>query len=509
MASLLDMAQARLQGLLDIPTRATRALVNPTLFSGLLGAPTLPQQQGFAESFAQLPQQPNMSVLDPMQAAYMQGYSVGEPYGLLASIAPFTKGMPVGASIKDVSKMSPYVPGVRAGEEMIVTHNLTPEKLYGAQKLGGLPVPSLAISKTESPLENFGEITLVGGKEMAIPSRENPVFRSDAYTKRRPGIVYDFDNKSQKNLESMFSEFKDLPRYDRDIYNLVDDFGRRGENRLLEAKFLKEKGILPDKKLYKDDYQFSADINALRRQNQSEYDNWLMQFDQNLQNEGVNVREKLFKGFTPSGNRKYVDATLDNIVKEMKGGASSEGWNYGVGNLRALATPKFKKFDDILKDREKIVSDESFDVIKDQTDKVYYDLLDRLKGINKNYSAEDAILEVVETRNVNSLDRIYENVPKELKADVGIFVKNLQKMPTEYFEIKPQRAVGLGEFKGAIVPEDTAQRTLSLLDEAGIKEVYKYSTPQERVGLIQRFGKEMFVGVPAIPAAGLLGGEEQ
>jgi hypothetical protein len=104
MASLLDLAQARLQGLLDIPTRAGRALVNPTLFSGLLGAPTLPQQQGFAESFAQLPQQPNMSVLDPMQASYMQGYSAGEPYGLLAALAPFTKGMPVGASIKDVSK---------------------------------------------------------------------------------------------------------------------------------------------------------------------------------------------------------------------------------------------------------------------------------------------------------------------------------------------------------------------------------------------------------------------
>jgi GNAT superfamily N-acetyltransferase len=105
MASLLDLAQARLGGLLDIPTRAARALVNPTAFSGLLGAPTLPQQQGFAESFAQLPQQPNMSVLDPMQASYMQGYSAGEPYGLLAALAPFTKGMPVGASIKDVSNV--------------------------------------------------------------------------------------------------------------------------------------------------------------------------------------------------------------------------------------------------------------------------------------------------------------------------------------------------------------------------------------------------------------------
>ena len=107
MASLLDMAQARLQGLLDIPTRATRALVNPTLFSGLLGAPTLPQQQGFAEGFAQLPQRQNMSVLNPSEASYMAGYSAGEPYGLLASVAPFTKGMPVGASIKDVSKTLP------------------------------------------------------------------------------------------------------------------------------------------------------------------------------------------------------------------------------------------------------------------------------------------------------------------------------------------------------------------------------------------------------------------
>jgi len=104
MASLLDLAEARLRGLLDIPTRAARAIVNPTAFSGLLGGPTLPREQGFAEGFAQLPAKTDMSVLEPSQAAYMQGYDVGVPYGLLASIAPFTKGMPVGASIKDVSK---------------------------------------------------------------------------------------------------------------------------------------------------------------------------------------------------------------------------------------------------------------------------------------------------------------------------------------------------------------------------------------------------------------------
>lgn len=89
MASLLDLAQARLQGLLDIPTRAARALVNPTAFSGLLGAPTLPQQQGMTEAAYGLPARQNMSVLDPKQAAYLQGYQQGEPLAYLGMATPF------------------------------------------------------------------------------------------------------------------------------------------------------------------------------------------------------------------------------------------------------------------------------------------------------------------------------------------------------------------------------------------------------------------------------------
>lgn len=89
MASLLDLAQARLQGLLDIPTRAARAMVNPTAFSGLLGAPTLPQQQGIAEAAYGLPARQNMSVLDPKQAAYLQGYQQGEPLAYLGMATPF------------------------------------------------------------------------------------------------------------------------------------------------------------------------------------------------------------------------------------------------------------------------------------------------------------------------------------------------------------------------------------------------------------------------------------
>jgi hypothetical protein len=543
MAGLLDeirksealaQVQQRLQGLLNIPSAAQQFMVSPASFMGLLGRNPLPKETGFAAGATGLPAQ-EMSVLDPNQAPYMQGYSQGEPVGYAGLALPLaapaavagakalgpkagqalegymaSQGLLASALPMQPSKMSPFVPGVRAGDEMIVQHNLTPEKLYGAEKLGGLPVPSLAVSKVDNPLESFGDITLIGRKEMAIPSKDNPVFRSDAYTKRKPSIIYDFDQKSQKNLEGMFSDLKGLPTYDRDIYNLVDDFGRRSENRLLEAKFLKEKGILPDPAEYTEKYLFNSDVSNLRRQNQAEYEDWLVNFDSGLQNQGISAKEKIFKGYSQSGNRRYAEANLENIVKEMKGGASSEGWNYGVGNLRALATPKFKKFDDVTKDREKLVSSENFNAIREQTDNVYFDILSRLKKEDKNYSAEDALLEVVETKNINSLDRVYKDIPKELKADIGLFIKNIQKMPTEYFEIKPQRAVGLDEFAGAVVPDDISARALSVLDRAGITDIYKYSSQDERKSLIQRFGKEMFAGVPAVPlGAGLLGSDEQ
>jgi len=76
--------------LLDLPARAGRALVDPTVFSGLLGAPTLPKERGIAQAAYGLPPEPNMSVLNPEQAAYIQGYAQGEPLSYLGLLAPFT-----------------------------------------------------------------------------------------------------------------------------------------------------------------------------------------------------------------------------------------------------------------------------------------------------------------------------------------------------------------------------------------------------------------------------------
>ncbi len=62
-----------------------------------------------------------------------------------------------------------------------------------AIKLGGLPMPSLAITKRDIPFGDFGEIMLIGDKDMIDPrkSRANEVFSRDAYTVRKPVVNYE------------------------------------------------------------------------------------------------------------------------------------------------------------------------------------------------------------------------------------------------------------------------------------------------------------------------------
>jgi hypothetical protein len=528
MDRLVELLRQGADRLVELPNDARRFMTNPQAFTQLVtGKNPMPRETGFAAGAMTLPPT-EMSVLDPNQAPYMQGYSQGEPFGIAATVAPFAAPaaiatakalapkagmmaenymvkqgfMPNIVPPSQTSQMSEFVPNVKAGEEMIVHHNVPADKLYSAEKLGGMPVPSLAISKINAPLEGFGEITLVGSKEMAIPSKTNPVFKSDAYTKRKPQILYQMDTKSEQNLKNLFGDLPaSIPKGEFRLGNLLDDFGRASENDVVQAKFLQEKGILPNPNDFVDKWQFDDAVRRLRRDNQGEYDQWFAGFVDSLPEQGVNIKEKLFKGYTPSGNRKYAPADLENIVKEMKGGAGTEGFDYGVGNLRAIATPKFKKFDEIVNSRDRLITKADFEVVKDASNKAYDDLGTRLRSFNKNYNYSDALSEVAETGNINILDRMYPNIPPELKADVASYINGLKKMPSEYFEIKPQRAMNIGEFKGALVPDDLPAKARGILEKAGIKEIYTYANPQERKNLIKKFGKEMFVGIPAVPLA--------
>lgn len=507
---------------------------NPIL--GLL-AERLKQAQGFAAKpfgYSNPPAEMLMNLLGiPAVQQTMERMAYGEPLttgsGMTTQVRPevaeaaltvapaagllakATKGLPVGMSIKPVDDMASllttsresFVPGVEAGKELIVHHNITPQKLANVEKVGGMPVPSIAVSNVENPMMGFGDISLIGSKEMAIPSAKNPVYGFDAYTARAPKIDYQIDPKSRKALEAQLKDIADeIPDGGYSVDRLINNWEDRRFSDVLYAKFLKDEGYgLPNISDFKDEpWKYRSEISQRVSNLKGEYQDWLNNFEKSLPETGVNIKERIFKGFTDSGNRRYAPATLENLVKEMKGGAGSEGYFYGVGNIRAVATPKFKNLNQVKAARENIVSTEEFEPIKKQINSAFDDLTERLNKLEGKsgygYDAPDALYEIGQTRNVNLLDKIYKDVPEALKADVQIFMNKVKEMPTEYFEIKPQRAVQIGEFKGAILPSNVPSQSVEYLKSQGLENLYYYSTPEERKELFKKFGPEMFGLLP-------------
>ena len=103
---------------------------------------------------------------------------------------------------------------------LMVHHNINQIDLIKADRLGGLPAPSLAISKIDNPMMGYGDVVLVGSTKLAKPSYSNPVFRSDGYTVRmpRPDItvnkkVADFVKNEKVKFFKSFNRPAKIKRY--------------------------------------------------------------------------------------------------------------------------------------------------------------------------------------------------------------------------------------------------------------------------------------------------------
>ena len=134
--------------------------------------------------------------------------------------------------------------------DLVITHNLTPANLLHAKKMGGIAVPSLAVTKKDNPLAGFGEITLVGDKDLADPKgyAGTKVFGADIYSPRYPTVERETDAKAitalQKRLRPM-SEKMGEGALD------TQDMQRKGQETLERdsaamATFLVDKGIEPN-----------------------------------------------------------------------------------------------------------------------------------------------------------------------------------------------------------------------------------------------------------------------
>lgn len=108
-----------------------------------------------------------------------------------------------------VKKFSMEAP-IEQKKNLIALHNLDETKLLKTLKLGGFPMPSIAITKSDIPHTNFGNITVVFGKETVDPKfdRRNTVYSADAWTPVFPRMEYEANEKAAQRIRRKYYELE-------------------------------------------------------------------------------------------------------------------------------------------------------------------------------------------------------------------------------------------------------------------------------------------------------------
>lgn len=463
-----------------------------------------------------------------------------------------------------------------ADKDLVVYHNVSAGKLREAIKLGGLPMPSLAITKRDIPFGDFGEITLIGDKDMIDPrkSRSNEVFSRDAYTVRKPVVNYEvpakidsdafhkkyeeirkFLNKNgiavgeinfsfydgEESLAAMENNIaikyhyvrnvlkKDIPikertvtppvrgeklfkKYPKLIQALKSPMVKKGDFSEVDQAarpyfdemrqdIAKGKGLVGRSKRVLAKWTTNGHINEegvkelLSRLSKYEEDKkkkpykevdrdaFVKDLRKTIEEAGMDkfiafVRsefDNLYKDRYLWDNGKKYAFNIDNIVKLMKKyrGTNNEGpggINYGFNSLLAFLSKKFTSIRDI-KNHESLLAPNKKELARyKKAEDMYYRLIDEAAELRGSYGM-DLDMDLAELmKDTRDGKKDLHGFPEDKKflQHIKDFLKEADKVTTDYFEAKPARKVTFDEFSGAVIPKGTPEETVNFLESQGI-----------------------------------------
>ena len=427
---------------------------------------------------------------------------------------------------------------VEAGDLQFLM-NTGPGGIEKAQRLGGFPMPSLAITRQDLPFESFGEITLVGSPDKFGPGKikANVVFDADAYTVRAPRpfriAKKNADRDFQKKYTPLAKEF-DEGGVDSIVYELgnmetkkmatagsFDDVVRFFESGpVADVAFLRDQG--DSRPIPKNSYG-SIDRSGLQKMVR-EYGNARKMWSKDQLNK-IFEPEEVFdasvnRDFYTGKGRIFKPYTGEEVVKFMKkrrGAAQEEGaFSVSPGKLRASLTERLTSLKKIKEQSPRLVDKEKFATFKNDSYDRVNDLAESLKPFYRfdgdAFGYSDEVIELLiesEKRNLSrALDEFgFDDVPGSVIDEIQATKSYFRNAPTEYFEAKPQRLVDLEEFEGAIVPQDTPENVLKAFEDAGIKVEY-YADSAERLSARKKFAGTAFSLAGGITLVGLTAPQE-
>lgn len=228
--------------------------------------------------------------------------------------------------------------------------------------------------------------------------------------------------------------------------------------------------------------------------NQEEFEKWVDNTWGKVINESTKGLRNNKDVFTPSGNRRsfkqlHDEYNLQNVVRLMTKGATTGGeggiFTGGFGSTAAKMAHRFDTISEIKSAKDKLTTNtEAHEILEPIKEKLGADLQELATyhkeptSFNAYDNSAEAVFELAgkKTININSFKKVLDswysfntsNIPDSVLKNIIDDLNSLKNIPTDYFEAKPQRAVGLDEVQAIVIPNDTDVELKKQLTDAGL-----------------------------------------
>lgn len=210
------------------------------------------------------------------------------------------------------------------------------------------------------------------------------------------------------------------------------------------------------------------------------YDDYIRWQENKLDEFGT--KNRIFRGYTRDGSRKYVPETLENVSKAMREEADGQtnGSEYtSFGSFIAKLASRVDSTDEMRANKDKLSSNKDKEEFYEKWSEVYYDLAKFL--YNDVFYGEQRLHDIV----------LQSDPKKYAKKEYGItltptFMKKLDalknavqtELKSAYFETKYNRPLRLNEFAAAVVPDNLGEDVRKGIEDAGLP-MYDYDPNKE------------------------------
>ncbi|MCR5566208.1 MAG: hypothetical protein K6F61_05100 [Clostridiales bacterium] len=368
------------------------------------------------------------------------------------------------------------------------------KQAYLADKGISTEMPMREKSLASSTFKNDQVLRVVEalGEDVIREAYENGYEYYEKHPEIEQTIMDTLNDMRREELEKKIDDKEKVNKMMAAIRYTNENFGfGKAQQMLLGAYRYINQGIQQEV----DEYALKDLINS--KLDEADYEKWLADlFDGVIEKKGIRNNKDYY---TDSGNARSWEAlhdeeNLENVVRVMKA-ENDKGANafFNQSAILALGTKNFKSLDDIRKNKGQLkhISDEEMSAAKKDIVNRFGELTDELTTVKDGnlydvMTARDRVRDaivyaVTKARTVDGIKRYMGEynyrLTNEQAQEIADLMVEIGNLPTEYFEAKPQRGVGLDEIATVLVPEGTSEELLDALTEQGISyEVYDGTT---------------------------------